>query len=77
MAHWARGWAATRRRVLERDGYVCWLCRKPGANSVDHVIPRALGGSHGESNLRAAHGWCNSQRGKRMVLPRARANRWS
>lgn len=58
------GWhyQAKRRRILERDGYVCWICGGPGANSVDHVIPRARGGTDDDDNLRAAHLSCNSGR---------------
>jgi 5-methylcytosine-specific restriction endonuclease McrA len=48
--------------VLERDGDVCWLCGKPGANSVDHLLPQSLGGGHDPGNLRAAHRWCNAAR---------------
>ena len=48
--------------VLARDGYVCWLCGLPGADSVDHVIPRSRGGTDDDDNLRAAHLRCNSGR---------------
>jgi 5-methylcytosine-specific restriction endonuclease McrA len=72
-----RGWQCLRQRVLWRDGYICWLCGGAGADSADHVVARAKGGSHEESNLRAAHRWCNSSKGTRVVLPRARiSERW-
>lgn len=32
----------------------------PWAPTVDHIIPRALGGSNQASNLRAAHAKCNN-----------------
>lgn len=57
--------AGKRARVLARDGYVCHLCGLPGADSVDHIIPRSRGGSDDESNLRAAHAVCNNRRGVR------------
>src|SRR5437867_12064203 len=59
------GWSYQRKRerVLARDGYVCWLCGLPGADTVDHVIPRARGGDDSDENLRAAHAQCNASRG--------------
>lgn len=41
-----------RHQVLKRDKYVCHLCGKPGADSVDHVI---AGDDHSRDNLRAVH----------------------
>jgi 5-methylcytosine-specific restriction endonuclease McrA len=62
----ARGLGARyqRRRpyILARDGYVCGLCGGLGADTVDHIVPRALGGTDDDANLRAAHGRCNSGR---------------
>jgi 5-methylcytosine-specific restriction endonuclease McrA len=64
-------WRRVRSLVLERDGYVCWLCGLPGANSVDHVHPVSLGGAtHDPMNLRAAHYSCNSKRGNRTEVQR-------
>jgi hypothetical protein len=48
-------WPARRRRVLVRDGRICYVCGGPNADEVDHVIPRSRGGTHDESNLRAIH----------------------
>ncbi len=60
-------WRKVRALVLERDGYVCWLCGLPGANSADHVLPVSRGGAtHDPANLRAAHYSCNSKRGNRI-----------
>lgn len=75
-----RGWARTAARVIERDHGICWLCGRPGATTVDHVIPRARGGGHQDSNLRAAHLSCNARKGARPAvptLPRSRGSRWS
>lgn len=57
------------KRVL-RDETLCWICgdvvdktlsgRDPKGPSVDHVIPRAQGGSNDRDNLRLAHLSCNS-----------------
>jgi 5-methylcytosine-specific restriction endonuclease McrA len=58
------GWHYQRQRpgILAQDGYVCWLCGLLGADTVDHVIPRARGGGDDPDNLRAAHLRCNSGR---------------
>lgn len=64
------------RRICERDGWVCWICKgridsslRPTARdpcragTADHVIPvGAPGWSDDDSNLRAAHYGCNSRR---------------
>ena len=62
-------------RVYRRDRGVCQLCfervdapgRKESANprraSLDHIVPRSRGGSHGMENLRLAHADCNEKRG--------------
>lgn len=64
---------ATRRRILERDGMTCQLCQSPVRTDVepthprypnlDHIVPRSLGGSDEESNLRCACRQCNVLRG--------------
>ena len=57
-------------QVLAQE-HTCWLCGMPPTATdpltVDHVIPRAKGGTHQRSNLRAAHSSCNSKRGARSV----------
>jgi HNH endonuclease len=56
---------ATRFRVLDAAGFTCQYCgRRPPAIEleVDHVHPRARGGSHDPANLVAACKDCN--RGK-------------
>lgn len=57
---------STRRAILA-SGLPCHLCGKPGADTVDHLIPQALGGSHEADNLAPAHRRCNSSRGKRPI----------
>lgn len=66
--------------VIEAYGSTCWLCRRPidlaasGRSkwglTLDHVLPRSLGGSNAIENLRPAHHYCNSKR--RNKLPSAR-----
>lgn len=57
-----------RMRILHRDGWTCQYC---GARlhtseeaTVDHVIPKSLGGENGDHNLRAACRPCNGIKGQ-------------
>lgn len=64
----SRGWGGRRvaqitAQVLAHYGTVCHLCGMPGANSVDHIIPRVHGGTDELPNLRPAHRSCNYSRG--------------
>jgi len=71
-------WAITRRDVLDRSEWTCWLCEeaiedKPWDDfdynrygTVDHVIPLSEGGAHEWDNVRAAHFECNSGRRRRQ-----------
>lgn len=64
-----------RRKVFERDRWICQLCRKPVARTkavphpkapvLDHIIPLAVGGTHEPSNVQCAHYLCNSLKGAR------------
>ena len=51
-----RPWRRTRDLVFAAYGTACWLCGHDGADTIDHVIPTALGGSDDLDNLRPAHG---------------------
>lgn len=56
--------------VLRRDGHKCRYCgctAEEAPLTVDHVVPRALGGSNDSSNLVTACGDCNS--GKTSTSP--------
>jgi hypothetical protein len=63
--------------VHTRDEWICWLCGQPTtrrwtandpyAPTLDHLIPRSLGGSDAPDNLGTAHAVCNSRRGARMI----------
>lgn len=52
-----------RARVLTTYGDTCCHCHRPGARSVEHVRPRAFGGTDQLENLRPAHLDCNIRRG--------------
>lgn len=65
----------SRRKIYERDGWRCQLCRKPVARDevvphplapvLDHIIPLAKGGTHEPANTQCAHFLCNSLKGDR------------
>src|SRR5258706_16428683 len=58
----------TRREVFRRDNYTCQYCgRHDGSLTVDHVIPRHLGGQHTWTNVVAACPPCNHRKGGRKV----------
>jgi 5-methylcytosine-specific restriction endonuclease McrA len=58
-------WRKTASAVLKRDHSICHICGRPGATSVDHITPKAKGGTDHMTNLAAAHIACNSQKGAR------------
>jgi len=66
------------RYCWEDQGGLCWLCRKPMRAkdaTVDHVVPRARGGSNARGNLVAAHARCNVKKGARVASrPKTLAN---
>jgi 5-methylcytosine-specific restriction endonuclease McrA len=60
-----RTWRKTRERILRRDGFICQYCAQE-ADTVDHVIPRRLGGLDSDDNLVAACQRCNYSKGGRF-----------
>lgn len=56
--------AALRSQLRNIQGNVCAICgKKMGAEvSIDHVIPHALLGKHGDGNFVAVHGECNGDK---------------
>ena len=58
--------AATRRLVMERDGHACTIglpgCTVDRYIHIDHIRPRAYGGSDHPDNLRVACRSCNLRR---------------
>lgn len=57
-----------KREVLRRDEYTCQYC---GKNShyltIDHIVPRRLGGDYSWENLVAACPTCNHRKGGRTL----------
>ena len=58
----------TKREVLRRDYYTCQYC---GLHTpfltIDHIVPRRLGGDHSWENLVAACPGCNHRKGGRTL----------
>ena len=52
---WA--WRKKRKRILIRDNHTCQYCGAP-ANTVDHKLPRRMGGGDEDSNLVACCSSC-------------------
>ena len=50
-------WVRLRKAILARDGYLCQVCLAAGrptpATAVDHIKPKAIGGTDDAENLRA------------------------
>lgn len=64
-------WEITRKRILDRDQWICQYCSKPleGADAtVDHIVPKIEGGSDDDSNLVASCRRCNGQKSGRMIV---------
>lgn len=56
----------SKREILRRDNYVCQYCgRKSSHLTIDHVVPRHMGGPHSWRNLVAACSPCNRRKGGR------------
>lgn len=58
----------TKREILRRDNYTCQYCgQRVAFLTIDHIIPRRLGGSHSWENLVAACPACNHRKGGRTL----------
>ncbi len=58
----------TKREILRRDDYTCQYCgQKSPYLTIDHVLPRHLGGRHVWQNLVAACPACNHRKGGRTL----------
>ncbi len=54
----------TRKNIIRRDGHICQYCGdSKGAMTVDHVIPKRLGGADSWENLVCACARCNNRKG--------------
>lgn len=58
----------TRREVFRRDNYTCQYCdRRDTFLTVDHILPKHLGGRHIWTNVVAACPSCNHRKGGRRL----------
>ena len=58
-------WRKIRERILRRDQNTCQRCGLEG-DTVDHIIPRKLGGNDMDSNLQVLCRTCNFSKGGRL-----------
>ncbi len=58
----------TKQEIFRRDGFACQYCgRQASRLTLDHVVPRRLGGSHSWDNLVTACPTCNHRKGGRTA----------
>jgi len=58
----------TRREIFRRDNFTCQYCGRNNSDlTVDHVLPRHMGGKHIWTNVVAACPGCNHRKGGRTV----------
>ncbi len=58
-----------RREFFRRDNFTCQYCGKHAHDlTVDHVIPRHLGGAHTWNNVVTACASCNHRKGGRRLV---------
>ncbi len=58
----------TKREILRRDDYTCQYCgQRQSFLTIDHVIPRHMGGQHAWNNLVTACPLCNHRKGGRTL----------
>ena len=54
--------------LLDRDGFTCAVCNVAMEDcadmSIDHIVPKMLGGSDEAGNIRVIHKQCNSTRAR-------------
>ena len=58
-------WRKIRDQIIKRDG-CCQMCGTEERLSVDHIVPRTLGGDDNPSNLQVLCSSCNSAKGGRF-----------
>lgn len=56
-------WKLKRQLVGERDGFICRECGVTEDLTLDHVIPKAWGGSNAIGNLQLLCSPCNNKKG--------------
>lgn len=63
---YGRPWEIKRARIMKRDKYLCQNCRRDGiatkASSVDHIIPKAHGGTDDDFYLESLCWSCHRKK---------------
>jgi 5-methylcytosine-specific restriction endonuclease McrA len=60
--------AFSKKNVFRRDNYTCQYCRRMGPDlTIDHIIPRSLGGKTSWENVVVACQSCNVRKGNRRL----------
>ncbi|MDF0628268.1 MULTISPECIES: HNH endonuclease [Acinetobacter] len=63
---YGHAWRKLRALILERDDYLCLICKANGhvteATDVDHIIPREHGGTDDPSNLQSLCSPCHKEK---------------
>ncbi len=62
------------RMLFHRQNGKCSICgrlmtydlNQPNTATIDHIVPKSLGGSNGKKNLQAACGDCNNAKGSKI-----------
>ena len=58
----------TRREIFRRDNFTCQYCGKHSQElTIDHILPRHMGGRHVWLNVVAACPYCNHRKGGRTI----------
>jgi 5-methylcytosine-specific restriction endonuclease McrA len=58
----------SKREIFRRDHYTCQYCgSRSGRMTIDHLVPRHLGGDHSWTNLVTACPACNLKKGGRPL----------
>ena len=58
-------WRKIREKILRRDDYTCQQCGQYG-DTVDHIVPRSMGGDDHFENLQCLCSKCNYSKGGRF-----------
>lgn len=61
-----KGVTLTRQNIFKRDDFTCQYCGTKKHLTIDHVLPRARGGSSNWNNLLTACKNCNATKGDRL-----------
>lgn len=58
----------TRREIFRRDSFTCQYCGSSSRDlTVDHIVPKHMGGEHSWENVVTACTYCNHKKGGRTL----------